>query len=57
MARKKAVGRPSSDDKREPFNLRIKNSVLEALRKRAQLEQRAMNTIAERILEKELIYR
>lgn len=53
MANKKA-GRPSSDDKREPFNLRLKSSVLKALRKRAENEQRAMNTIAERILENEL---
>jgi len=53
MAKQK-LGRPSSEDKREPFNLRLKKSILKALRKRSEEEQRAMNTIAERILEREL---
>ena len=52
MAKKK--GRPAAEDKREPFNLRIRKSILTALRDRAKNEQRAMNTIAENILEKEL---
>lgn len=52
---KKKVGRPSSEDKREPFNLRIRKSVLSALKKRAETEQRAMNTVAENILQKELV--
>lgn len=54
MAKKKAVGRPESEDKREPFNLRLKSSILENLRNRSKSEGRAMNTIAERILENEL---
>ena len=54
MAKKKAVGRPQSEDRREPFNLRIRKSILTALKKRAETEKRAMNTIAETILEKEL---
>ena len=54
MAKKKAAGRPESEDKREPFNLRLKSSVLDNLRNRAKNEGRAMNTIAERILENEL---
>lgn len=53
MAKRKA-GRPTSEDKREPFNLRIKRSVLNALKERSNNEQRAMNTVAEMILEKEL---
>lgn len=54
MAKKKAVGRPQSVDRREPFNLRIRKSILTALKKRAEAERRAMNTIAETILEREL---
>lgn len=53
MAKKKA-GRPSSEDRREPFNLRIKKSILKALKARAIAEQRAMNTVAENILTNEL---
>lgn len=53
MAQRKA-GRPESVDKREPFNLRIKKSVLDALKTRSREEKRAMNTVAEMILEKEL---
>lgn len=49
------VGRPGSEDKREPFNLRLKESLLEKLRLRSKKEKRAMNTIAEMILEKELL--
>lgn len=48
-------GRPSSEDKREPFNFRLRKSVLKALKDRAKDEQRAMNTVAENILEKELL--
>lgn len=51
---KNKVGRPESKDKRKPFNLRIKTSVLAALKKRAEKEQRPMNTVAEMILEHEL---
>lgn len=54
MIQRKA-GRPSSKDKREPFSFRIKKSVLKALKDRADGEQRAMNTVAENILERELI--
>lgn len=54
MAKRKA-GRPTSEDKRKPFNFRIKTSVLDALKERSKEEQRAMNTIAENILEKALL--
>jgi uncharacterized protein (DUF4415 family) len=53
MKRKKR-GRPELQDKREPFSLRLKKSVLMRLRERADNEQRAMNTIAENILQREL---
>jgi hypothetical protein len=49
MAKQKP-GRPTVEDKRDPFNLRIKRSILKALRERAKEEQRPMNTIAENIL-------
>lgn len=52
---KKKAGRPESEDKREPFNLRLKGSLLKELRKRSNSEKRAMNTVAEMILEKELL--
>lgn len=55
MAKKKTRGRPASEDRREPFNLRIRQSILTALKKRAEIERRAMNTIAETILERELV--
>jgi hypothetical protein len=54
MAGKKKPGRPKSSDKRVPFNLRLKESILKALRSRSESERRAMNTVAEDILERDL---
>jgi len=52
---KRKAGRPTSEDRREPFNLRLKKSVLKALKARSEEENRKMNAIAEMILERELI--
>lgn len=55
MKTTKKRGRKALDDPREPFNLRLKRSLLEVVRQRAKEEKRAMNTIVEMILEKELL--
>lgn len=55
MKTTKKRGRKALDDPREPFNLRLKRSLLEVVRQRAKEEKRAMNTIVETILEKELL--
>jgi len=52
---KKKPGRPVVDDKRKPFNMRLKESILEALKSRAANENRKMNSIVEMILERELL--
>lgn len=53
MAKKKP-GRPAADDPREPFNLRLRKSIIDSLRNKALNEDRTMNVVAERILEKAL---